>query len=72
MTYVPLCMNCVHFDRNNREIDRCTAFPDGIPEEITEQKFDHRMAYPGDHDIRFEPIEPKDVPPYPLIVDEDD
>jgi len=33
----------------------CDAFPKGIPDEITEDGFDHRLAYLGDGGIRFEP-----------------
>ena len=32
----------------------CSAFPSGIPEEITEERFDHRKAWEGDQGIRFE------------------
>ncbi len=32
----------------------CTAFPDGIPEEITYGTNDHTKPFPGDHGIQFE------------------
>lgn len=44
-----LCIACVH-----RHGADCTAFPDGIPEEILFEGFDHREPYPGDNGVRFE------------------
>lgn len=38
--------------KNKRPV--CLAFPDGIPEEILEDEYDHRGQYPGDHGIRYE------------------
>jgi hypothetical protein len=35
----------------------CSAFPDGIPVVILQNKHDHRAHYPGDHGTRFEPID---------------
>ncbi len=48
------CRRCKNFDNY-----RCPAFPGpgGIPEVIMLGGFDHREAFPGDHGIRFEPIE---------------
>lgn len=47
-----LCDNCKHLDYNLV----CTAFPNGIPDEILIKGFDHRNPYPGDHGIQFEPL----------------
>ena len=33
--------------------DKCTAFPDKIPEKILLNEHDHKKPYPGDHGIRF-------------------
>jgi len=60
------CIGCKHFHgdivyRDTEEgveensMPACEAFPDGIPEEITEERHDHREPYPGDRGIRFEP-----------------
>ena len=32
----------------------CDAFPESIPDEILENKHDHKNPYPGDNDIRYE------------------
>src|SRR5262245_45317151 len=31
----------------------CDAFPEGIPEAIKQSQADHRLPYPGDHDLQF-------------------
>lgn len=34
----------------------CAAFPDGIPAMILRDRYDHRLAFPGDNGIRFDPL----------------
>lgn len=41
---------------------RCKAFPDGIPAEILQNRFDHRLNYPGDNGVTFEALEGKRHP----------
>lgn len=47
------CVNCIYKNIND---DTCRAFPEGIPEKILSNDFDHHKPYKGDHDIQFEPI----------------
>jgi len=51
--YFPLCNKCVFYMGNSK----CSAFPEGIPEEILTGEHDHTKPYPGDNGIRFEPVE---------------
>jgi hypothetical protein len=46
-----MCSVCSH----KGELFECSAFPDGIPVEILEGKFDHRKPHEGDHGIMFNP-----------------
>ena len=51
----PICWWCTRLRENG--IDRqCDAFPDGIPSAIWEGEADHRVPYPGDQGIQFEPV----------------
>lgn len=34
----------------------CDAFPDGIPDAIYDEGFDHTKPYEGDSGIQFEPL----------------
>lgn len=53
--YTPMCKVCRHL----RSIQgwTCDAFPHGIPDKILDEKHDHRTPYPGDHGIRFAPVD---------------
>ena len=48
-----LCDLCIHLEGDKL----CTAFPDGIPEEILSGDHDHHEPYPGDNGIQFKPTE---------------
>ncbi len=45
------CGFCKHYWAGK---ESCDAFPDGIPVEILNNSRDHRLPYPGDHNIRME------------------
>ena len=51
------CNYCRHFHFAVKGPASCAAFPDGVPREIRGNEFDHRLEYPGDQGIRFEPID---------------
>ena len=50
---IPMCYKCRHY----AAFEACVAYPNGIPAEIFRSEHDHRQPYPGDHGIRFEPLE---------------
>jgi hypothetical protein len=52
---VKYCNKCKH--RFLDPGDTCTAFPDGIPDEVLFGDKDHRFPVEGDHGIQFEPKE---------------
>ncbi len=54
----PMCVFCRYYSRAATRSDRsaCAAFPQRIPADIFEEYADHRLPYPGDKGIRFEPI----------------
>ncbi|MFC4008484.1 hypothetical protein ACFOY2_14735 [Nonomuraea purpurea] len=37
-----------------RYVPFCTAFPDGVPDQIYFGGFDHRRSYPGDRNVLFD------------------
>lgn len=52
-TLPPICLWCVHFDREE-SMTTCDAFPDGIPQDILTASADHMEPREGDHGIQFE------------------
>lgn len=58
MRAMPQCITCVHLFPVEkrlapREPMRCAAFPDGIPDAIASNRFDHAGPYPGDNGVHY-------------------
>jgi uncharacterized protein YjbJ (UPF0337 family) len=53
------CLTCQHYRPWFRGRTTCDAYPDDIPVEILWNRIDHCTPYVGDHDIRYEAIEPE-------------
>ncbi|MDI6716974.1 MAG: hypothetical protein QME63_08535 [Actinomycetota bacterium] len=56
--YGDQCARCQHLFLKRPESgigSACKAFPERIPREILDGKHDHKLPFPGDRGIRFEP-----------------
>ena len=62
-----MCLSCKRLDRGRSAGAglRCEAFPDGIPEDIWQSRFDHHQPHAGDNGLLFvqDPAKP---PPRPF------
>ncbi len=55
---MPICYTCVLYQGAQPEITgvdapTCAAYPDGIPDAILTDGYDHRKPYRGDNGIRY-------------------
>jgi hypothetical protein len=59
---MPICFFCKHYKISNDKImEVCNAFPNGIPNDILSSENDHSKPLPEQqNDIIFEPIEVDD------------
>ena len=67
------CHTCRHFrspfsDEKFGGDPYCPAFPDVIPDEILQNRADHRQPYAGDHGIRWEQDGPDAFPEWAMNV----
>ncbi len=60
----PQCATCTHLAMKPERI--CAAFTGGIPDEIWQNREDHREAFPGDHGIRWDPLGGREFPEYAM------
>ena len=49
------CIYCKHLKSWSEH--KCTAFPEGIPEDILSGEHDHRESYKNDGGIRYDSIQ---------------
>ncbi len=54
MMTLPMCFYC---KRKNKGATTCAAYPHGIPRKILLSEVDHRLEYPDDHGLRFDPVD---------------
>lgn len=52
--YNDLCLHCKHRLEINAMRFTCQSFPEGIPDEIIDGRFDHRTPHPSDDGKQFE------------------
>ncbi|MCJ7754171.1 MAG: hypothetical protein MUP13_06380 [Thermoanaerobaculales bacterium] len=50
---VSQCTFCAH---RSPDGSACKAYPSGIPIELLYNEHDHRMGFPGDNGVRYQPI----------------
>ena len=50
-----ICKLCIHQSKD--DINKCEAYPNGIPAIIFDGRHDHHERYTGDNGILFSPVE---------------
>jgi hypothetical protein len=69
---LPQCIACVHWisplDRGDwlGTEQLCTAYPDGIPDEVWWNRADHRQPLPNDGGVRLAPWPGMQFPEYAM------
>ena len=59
---VPICESCAHLRPADSGVGLvCTAYPDGIPDGIYLDGFDHRQAFDGDGGVRWQQADSPDA-----------
>jgi hypothetical protein len=65
-------MSCTRFHADDESGLTCDAFPEGIPDDIIYNDFDHRSPHADDNGLQYDPTAPGEPNPDPFADDQED